>query len=91
MIKARATPSVATATTIAVSISTWGKRIDIIHRGNRMIPRAVGVLDNRDSGLVFGADRNEKQDDGGLQNVHSDDLFNQVVFDDHGIQADHHQ
>jgi len=56
-----------------------------------MIPRAVGMLDNRDSGLVFSADGNEKQDDGSLQNVHSDDLFNQVVFGDDGIQADHHQ
>jgi len=51
----------------------------------------LDMLYNGNGGPSFGTDGYVKKDDGRLKDIHSYNLFDQVVFGNDGIQADHHQ
>ena len=67
------------------------QRIDVIYCVDGMMAGIVSVHDDRNGSIVFSADGDKEKDDGGLENVQTDNLLDEVVFGDHGPQTDHHQ
>ncbi len=68
-----------------------GQGVDVVGGMDRMCARIVAVFDNGEGCPPFGTNGDIKKDDGGLNDVHTDDLFHQVFFGDDGIKANHHQ
>ena len=42
-------------------------------------------------GMLLGADGDIKNNYGCLEDRHADNLFDQIVFGQHGIEANHHE
>jgi hypothetical protein len=68
-----------------------GQRVYIIGRMNSMLAPIVTMRYYRNRCAPFGAYRNIKEYDGRLDNVHTYNLFDQVVLYNNGIKADHHK
>jgi len=52
-------------------------------------PMAMTMVNNWYSGTLFHRNGHIKQDNGRLKNGHTDDLFHQIIFGNHGVHANH--